>query len=98
AAAGNGICAKLNLVRKLGNAAAHDIQPIPPHVALQVLRELHHVAIWAAFHHSPNPQAVATAAEFDPSLATKAAPLTREDLVKLAAKFKAQDEAYAKAL
>ena len=40
---GVGIATKLNLIRKLGNTAVHESQPIPPRVALDVLRELHHV-------------------------------------------------------
>lgn len=98
ATTGNGINQKLNLIRKLGNTAVHEARPIPPQVALQVLRELHHVMVWAAFHHSADPGAVPTQAQFDPGLAAKAAPLSRDELVKLAAKFKAQDEALAKAL
>jgi type I restriction enzyme, R subunit len=95
---GLGISQKLNLIRKLGNTAVHDQKPIPPHAALSVLRELHHVMVWAAFRYSVNPQAVPTHAQFDPGLAAKAAPLTREEVARLAAKFAAQDEAYAKAL
>ena len=76
----------------------HELTPIPAPAALQVLRELHHVVVWTAFHHSPKPQVVPTSAQFDPALADKAAPLSRGDLVKLAAKFKAQDEAHVKAL
>ena len=71
---GAGIAAKLNLIRKLGNHAVHDQKPIPPRAALDALRELHHVMVWAAFHHSANPQAVPLKAVFDPALAEKAAP------------------------
>jgi len=85
-------------IRKVGNRAVHEQTPIPPTAALQVLRELHHVVVWTAFHHSPDPQSVPTSAQFDPALAMRAAPLSREDVVRLAAKFKAQDEAHARAL
>ncbi|WP_102142714.1 DEAD/DEAH box helicase family protein [Mycobacterium hubeiense] len=95
---GVGIVTKLNLIRKLGNTAVHDARPIPPQAALHALRELHHVMLWAAFHHSTNPQAVPMKSAFDPRLAAKAAPLTRQEVVRLAAKFAAQDEAHAKAL
>ena len=37
-------------------------------------------------------------ARFDPALAARAAPLSREEIAALATKFKAQDEAHAKAL
>ncbi len=95
---GVGIAQKLNLIRKVGNSAVHETRPIPPAAALQVLRELHHVMVWAAFHHSAHPETVPTRTQFDPALAAKAAPLLRDELVKLAARFKAQDEAHAKAL
>ncbi|WP_410969658.1 DUF4145 domain-containing protein, partial [Salmonella sp. SAL4450] len=55
---GDGIAAKLNLIRKLGNHAVHDQKPIPSRAALDALRELHHVMVWAAFHYSANPNAV----------------------------------------
>lgn len=95
---GVGIGQKLNLVRKLGNTAVHDTRPIPPQAALHALRELHHVVLWAAFRYSADPASVPTRAQFDPALAAQAAPLSRDQLVKLAAKFKAQDQAHADAL
>ncbi|NRD08647.1 DEAD/DEAH box helicase family protein [Rathayibacter agropyri] len=96
--AGVGITQKLNLIRKLGNQAVHAPQPIRPDIALAVLRELHHVLVWAVFRHSAHPAGVPTGATFDPALAARAAPLTREDVQRLAAKFAAKDEAHARAL
>ncbi len=98
AATGNAINHKLNLIRRAGNAAVHDGRVIRPEVALALVRELHHVMVWAAFNHSPNPDAVPVRARFDPALAAKAAPLSREQVVRLAVKMQAQDEANAKAL
>lgn len=98
AAVGQGIATKLNLIRRVANTAVHEERRVPARTALDVVRELHHVMVWAAFHHSTTPGAAPTTAAFDPKLAAKAAPLSREELVQLAAKFKAQDEAYAKAL
>ena len=95
---GMGIATKLNLIRKLGNTAAHEKTTIPPRAALDALRELHHVMVWAAFHHSANPAAAPMKSVFDPALAKKAAPLTREEVAQLARRFAAQDEAHAKAL
>jgi type I restriction enzyme R subunit len=95
---GQGIATKLTLIRKVGNRAVHDQTLISQQAALQVLREVHHVVTWAAFHHSAAPGVVSTAAQFDTKLVAHATPLSREDLVKLAAKFKAQDEAHAKQL
>ena len=73
---GVGISQKLNLIRKVGNTAVHDTKPIRPDVALAVLRELHHVVVWAAFRYSTNPSAVPTQSLFDPALAAKASPLS----------------------
>jgi type I restriction enzyme R subunit len=95
---GVGISQKLNLIRKLGNRAVHDTQPIPARAALDVLRELHHVVVWAAFRYSTEPAAVPTGAVFDPKLAGQNAPLSRDDVVKLAEHFRRQDEEHAKAL
>ena len=95
---GVGIVQKLNLIRRVGNNAAHESRPIASPVALQVLRELFHVLIFAAYRYSTNPQVVPTGRQFDPALAAKRAPLSRDELVTLAAKFKAQDEVHAQAL
>lgn len=92
------ITTKLNLIRKLGNTAVHDTRAIPPRAALEALRELHHVMLWAAFRYSTKPQAVPIKSAFDPQIAARAAPLTRREVAQLAAKFAAQDEAHAKAL
>lgn len=92
---GPAITQKLNLIRKLGNTAVHDTTEIPAHAALTSLRELHHVVIWAAFRYSTTPDDVPTGSHFDPALAQKSAPLSRDELVKLAAKIKASDEAHA---
>lgn len=95
---GQGIAAKLNLIRRLGNSAAHDQQQIPPRAALDSLKELHHVMVWAAFHYSANPDVVPMKSVFDPALARRAAPLTREEVTQLAKKFADQEAAHAKAL
>jgi type I restriction enzyme R subunit len=95
---GVGIGQKLNLIRKLGNRAVHDTQPIPPRTAVDVLRELHHVVVWTAFRYSADPAAVPTGAVFDPKLAGSQSPLSRGDVVQLAEKFRQQDEERARAL
>ena len=95
---GVGIGQKLTLIRKLGNRAVHDTQPIPPRAALDVLRELHHVVVWTAFRYSTDPAAVPTGATFDPTVTGRNAPLTRAEVGKLAEKFRQQDEAHATAL
>lgn len=67
----------------------HDQKSIPPYAALTVRRELHHVILWADNHYSTQPQTVPLQSEFDPKLAAKAAPLSREEVGRLAAKFAA---------
>lgn len=95
---GPGIVQKLNLIRKVGNTAAHGETAIPPPAALQVLRELFHVVVYAAFRYSTQPESVPTGAQFDPALAAQRAPLSRAELRKLAEKFRAQDKAHAQAM
>jgi len=96
--AGVGIGQKLNLIRRLGNRAVHDTQPIAARAAVDVLRELHHVVVWSAFRYSTGPASVPTGAVFDPTLAARNAPLSRANVVKLAEKFRTQDEAHARQL
>lgn len=92
------ITQKLTVIRRLGNTAVHQNQQIRPDAALGVLRELFNVVLWASYHHSPDPDAVPLQAQFDPTLAATAAPLSREEVVRLAEKFRAQDEAHAREL
>ncbi len=95
---GNAVGQKLNLIRNLGNRAVHDAQPIPTNAAMHALRELHHVMVWAAFHHTEHPEAVPMQQAFDPARAAQAAPLSRQEVQRLAEKFAEQDEAHAKQL
>lgn len=94
----HGITQKLTAIRRIANTAVHENKAIRPDVSLAVLRELFHVIVWTSYHHSPRPDVVPLQAQFDPSLAKKASPLSREEVAQLAAKFKAQDEAHAKEL
>ncbi|NLG45847.1 DEAD/DEAH box helicase family protein [Gordonia sp. (in: high G+C Gram-positive bacteria)] len=95
---GNGIVAKLNLIRKVGNTAAHEVQPIPPNAAFQVIKDLHHVMLWASYNHSPNPAAAPMGARFDIALAKKSAPLSKAEVARLLQMFNDQDEAHKQAL
>lgn len=98
ATAGHAIRQKLTLIRKEGNNAVHRTQPVAQHTALGVMRELFHVLVWAGFHHSAHPDVVPMGAQFDAQLAVQTAPLSRGELVKLAEKFKQQDQNYAEAV
>ncbi|MFW6597105.1 DEAD/DEAH box helicase family protein [Propionibacteriaceae bacterium Y2011] len=93
-----GITQKLTAIRRIANTAVHDNRQIRPDVSLAVLRELFNVVVWTAYHHSPAPEAVPLQAQFDPKLAARAAPLSRQEVARLAAKFKEQDEAHAREL
>lgn len=95
---GPAIRAKFDLIRKVGNRAVHATQPIAPNLALQVLRDLHHVVLWAAHRFSSTPGRVPVHAPFDPQLAAKAAPLSRAEVQRLAQKFAEQDEQHRRAL
>lgn len=95
ATVGSGIQQKLNLLRRVGNTAVHDSRPIPARTAVDVLRQLYDVIIWAAFNYSTRPESVPTGSQFDPALAAKSAPLTHDQVLDLARKFKEQDEALA---
>ena len=96
--ASNTITQKLTALRKLGNRAVHEDRAIAPQAAFNALRELHHVMVWATFHHSPHPELAPLRTGFDPKLAARAAPLTREEVQRLARKFQAQDEEHQRAL
>ncbi|WP_245527695.1 DEAD/DEAH box helicase family protein [Aeromicrobium marinum] len=93
-----GITQKLTAIRRIANTAVHENRQIRPDVSLAVLRELFNVVVWTSYHHSPQPNLVPLQAQFDPALAAQAAPLSREEVGRLAAKFKAQDEAHAREL
>lgn len=93
-----GITDKMTRIRKIANTAVHDNRQIRPDVSLAVLRDVFNVVVWASYHHSPYPQAVDLRTQFDPKLAAHAAPLSRDQFAQIAAKFRAQDEARARAL
>ncbi|CAH0230361.1 DEAD/DEAH box helicase family protein [Rhodococcoides fascians] len=93
-----GVAQKLTMIRRIGNTAVHDNRQIRPDVSSAVLRELFHVIVWASYHHSPHPAVVPLQAQFDPALAAKAAPLSRQDVARLAEKFAEQDAENARQL
>ncbi|MCK8467821.1 DEAD/DEAH box helicase family protein [Microbacterium sp. KSW4-16] len=92
------IAQKLNAIRRLSNTAVHDTRQIGPDVSLAILRELFSIVVWVSYHHSARPGVVPLQAPFDPKLASSAAPLSREDVARLAEKFRQQDEAHARVL
>lgn len=93
-----GMTRKLNVIRRVANTAVHDTRQVATDVSRQVVQELFDVLIWASYHHSPLPDVVPLRAQFDPALAAKAAPLTREEVARLAQKFAELDAEHARAL
>lgn len=91
---GQGIIQKLDLIRKVGNTAVHDGRAPRPDVAFHVVRDLHHVLIWAAQHFSTTPDTVPVHTAFDPKLAARRQPMRVEELRKLAAKVQQEQEDY----
>jgi len=96
--AGEGIVAKLRLIRRVGNTAVHEKTPIIPITATQVLRELYHVAIWAAFNHSAARNTVPQNTQYDPTIARPQKKQSQIEIQNLLAKFKRQDENHAREL
>ena len=91
-AVGNAIWHKFYVIRRQGNDAVHDDRPVSRDAGLSCLTELHHVMVWAGFHHSANPAAVDLNSRFDAQLAARSAPLTRNEVAQLNEKFQAKDE------
>ncbi|WP_040282181.1 DEAD/DEAH box helicase family protein [Tessaracoccus massiliensis] len=91
-AVGEEIGDKLTRIRISGNDAAHPGgKPVRPELARAILVELHHVAIWAAFRHSPRPDVAPTGAAFDADIAEKRAPLTRGEFTALQRQLEERD-------
>lgn len=93
-----GITQKLDLIRKVGNTAVHGDQAPRPDVALHVVRDLHHVLIWAAQRFSSTPDGVPVNAEFDPQLAARRQPMRVEQLRELAVKVQKEQADYRRQL
>ena len=47
---GTAVHAKMDVIRRLGNKAVHDVRPVAAQDAQSTLRELFHVAFWLAQH------------------------------------------------
>jgi type I restriction enzyme R subunit len=53
--AGPGICTKMDVIRRQGNAAVHRHSPVAANDAIRVVTELFHVMYWVARTYSRNP-------------------------------------------
>jgi type I restriction enzyme R subunit len=92
--AGPGICTKMDVIRRQGNAAVHRHSPVAANDAIRVVTELFHVMYWVARTYSRNPADLPA-----PGLAFNQAAIPRpaSASVRLAkqAELKAQAERYA---
>ncbi|OQQ30533.1 restriction endonuclease subunit R [Prescottella equi] len=69
---GHGLQAKMNLIRKLGNAAVHEARPVPPDAGRKALAELFHLLSWLARSYATQPSSrPSPQQQFDPSLLPK---------------------------
>ena len=99
---GPALHAKMDVIRKQGNAAVHGARAVPPVDALAVLRELFHVLFWLARHYGrnaaqrPDP-ALQFRADLLPQSDTGAAAQTQAALQKLAQDLADRDAAVAAA-
>lgn len=89
---------KLDLIRRVGNKAAHDAQSIQTRTALQVVKDLHHVLIWAAQLYSTHGAEIDVHVAFDPEIPARRAPMRHEDLQKLALRVQEDEKAYRRRL
>lgn len=53
--AGPGICTKMDVIRRQGNAAVHRHSPVAANDAIRVVAELFHIMYWVARTYSRNP-------------------------------------------
>ncbi|MFN2397213.1 MAG: DUF4145 domain-containing protein, partial [Gemmatimonadaceae bacterium] len=53
--AGPGICTKMDVIRRQGNAAVHRHSPVAANDAIRVVTELFHIMYWVARTYSRNP-------------------------------------------
>lgn len=101
---GPALHAKMDVIRRQGNSAAHSTRPISGADALAVLRELFQVAFWLARHYGRSAAArPEPALQFRAELLPPAQPLQPEsaktpaELQRLAAELAERDEALAAA-
>ena len=81
---------KLNLIRRIGNAASHDGRRLTTRDSVNTLRDLFDIVVWVVKHHSTFPEAAPLGASFDETVAQRRAPLSQAQLAELAARFSQQ--------
>lgn len=89
---GPAVATKMDLVRRLGNAAVHKAAPVPPATALSALRELFHSLYWVARTYAARPELrPAPALDFDTAAVPR--PLSPQARLKKQAELKEEAEA-----
>ncbi|MEU3774804.1 DEAD/DEAH box helicase family protein [Streptomyces sp. NPDC032472] len=92
---GPAVATKMDLVRRLGNAAVHRSAPVLPATALSALRELFHSLYWVARTYAVRPEVrPASALDFDTGVVPR--PLSPQARLKKQAELKAEAEADAR--
>ncbi|WP_169240120.1 DEAD/DEAH box helicase family protein [Bifidobacterium olomucense] len=90
---------KLDVVRKIGNKAAHDDHPsISEQTALATVRELFHIIIWTGYHLTAAYNKVPVSAQFDPALAKQSMALNPTQSKTLLIRTLQERKAHAKAI
>ncbi|MEV0807331.1 DEAD/DEAH box helicase family protein [Micromonospora sp. NPDC050200] len=94
---GNTLQAKMDIIRKRGNAAVHHKAPVKTGDSLPMVRELFHVLYWVARHYTRDQAAVPPSAlAFNPDLIPRPVPAavrqqSQAELKTLSEKLAAQD-------
>ncbi|MEN3613864.1 DEAD/DEAH box helicase family protein [Plantactinospora sp. ZYX-F-223] len=95
------IITKMQVIRRLGNKAVHEVRAVAAPEAVAAVRELFHVTYWIARHYTRDPAAMPPSAlTFDTSLIPRPTDVraqTRAEMQALNDRLAAQDEALAKA-
>lgn len=99
---GPGLHAKMDIVRRQGNAAVHRTKPVTPAESLPVVRELFHVLFWLATRYSRRADQRPGVLTFDPDVIPRPLPASvrlqrQEELRAQAERYAAQDAELARA-
>ena len=90
--------AKLNVIRRYGNDAAHSNRVLSQTDAVNVVRSLFDVMVWVVKHHSAFPAAAPLGAQFDVAIAKQRGPLGPAEVQELARRFAEQKELASQAI
>lgn len=93
------IISKLDIIRRNGNAAAHEDNPnVNSQTALTIVRELFHVVIWAGYNMTAHYDKVPVAAQFDSALVKQSMALNPVQFKMLLRRTKQERDEHARAI